>query len=184
MAFFVKKAFVEARRMERAEIQEALKNGTVQESWLVRDERQDFWYSVGKLVGKVSSQPVTFPCLTCKKTLTAHRIDIGLPVVCAHCGSHVTVTDPLSIERRQRDELILNDLKKRAIVSGLVLAAGVLVTLLSFVFRGESGVWILWWGPLVFGIGTFAVCFPQYLALKRKLRNTELPGNEQRQAGD
>ncbi len=184
MAFFVKKAFGEARKMERVEIQQALKNGIIEENWLVRDERQDFWYSVGKLVGKVSSQPVTFPCPACKRTLTARRIDIGLPVVCAHCGSQVTVTDPLQIDRRERDEVILSDLKKRAIVSGLVLAAGFLVTVLSFVFRGESGVWIVWWGPLAFGIGTFAVCFPQYLALKRRLRNAALQDSKRSQAGD
>ena len=179
MAFFVKKAFGEARKMESTELYEALRIGAIQENWLVRDERQDFWYSVGKLVGKVSSQPVTFPCATCKRTLTARRIEIGLPVVCAHCGSPATVTDPLLAERRQRDELILKDLKKRATISGFVLAAGVLVTLLSFVFRGESGVWILWWGGLAFGLGTFAVCFPQYLSLKRRLRKDKGTGGGQ-----
>ena len=179
MAFLVKKAFGEERRMERVEIQEALKNAVIQENWLVRDERQDFWYSVGKLVGKVSSQPVQFVCQTCNKTLTARRIDIGLPVVCAHCGSQVSVTDPLLFERRRRDMRILIILKKRAVISGLALAAGFFVTLLSFVLRNKSGGWILWWGPLAFGLGTFGVCFPQYLSLKRRLRNGQAPNDEQ-----
>jgi DNA-directed RNA polymerase subunit RPC12/RpoP len=175
MAFLVKKALGEARKMERVEIQEALKNRVIEENWLVRDERQDFWYSVGKLVGKVSSQPVNFACETCRRTLTARRIDIGLPVVCTHCGAQVMVTDPLLIERRERDEQILINLKNRAVISGLALAAGLLVTVSSFIFRADSGVWIVWWvvwwGPLAFGLGTFAVGFPQYLSLKRRLRN-------------
>lgn len=180
MAFLVKKAFGEERKMERVEISEALKNSIIQENWLIRDERQDFWYSVGKFVGKIKSQPVTFVCQTCKRALTARRIDIGLPVVCAHCGSQVTVTDPLLNERRERDEQILINLKNRAVISGLALAAGLLVTVSSFIFRADSGVWIVWWGPLAFGLGTFAVCFPQYLSLKHKLRN-EKPPNEERE---
>ena len=179
MSFLVKKAFGEARKMERVEIIEAFKNGVIAENWLVRDERQDFWYSVGKLVGKMPSQPVAFVCQTCRKTLTARRIDIGLPVVCANCGSQVTVTDPLAIERRQRDVLILTSLKKRAVISGLALLAGLLVTGLSFVYHKEDGGWVLWWGPLVFGSGTFVVCFPQYLSLKRKLRCNKSSGEEQ-----
>ena len=179
MAFLVKKAFGEGRKMERVEIQEALKSGVIQENWLVRDEQQDFWYSVGKLVGKVSSQPVNFACKTCRRTLTARRIDIGLSVVCAHCGAQVTVTDPLLIERRERDGRILNNVKNRAIISGLALAAGLLVTVSSFIFRADSGVWIVWWGPLAFGLGTFAVCFPQYLSLKRRLRNDETRNDTQ-----
>ncbi|MEO6788369.1 MAG: hypothetical protein ABI318_19775 [Chthoniobacteraceae bacterium] len=179
MAFLVKKAFGEERKMERVQLIEALKNGIIAEDWLVRDERQDFWYSIGKLVGKVSSQPVAFVCQTCKRTLTARRIDIGLPVVCAHCGSKVTVTDPLADDRRERDEFILSDLKRRAVLSGLALAFGILVILVSFIFREKNGVWIFLWGPLAFGFGTFVVCFPQYLSLKRKLRRDKSGGSDQ-----
>ena len=179
MAFLVKKAFGEERKMERVEIQEALKNGIIQENWLVRDERQETWYSVGKLVGKVSSQPVSFVCQTCRKTLSARRIDIGLPVICAHCGSQVTVTDPLLIERRERDGQILSNLKTKAIISGLALAVGILLPLLSYIFRDKTGVWVFWWGPFVFGLGTFAVCFPQYLSLKRRLRKDKAANGEQ-----
>jgi hypothetical protein len=46
----------EARRMDLAEIHDALKRKTIAENWLVRDERQDFWYSVGKLVGTTARQ--------------------------------------------------------------------------------------------------------------------------------
>jgi DNA-directed RNA polymerase subunit RPC12/RpoP len=169
MAFLVKKAFGEERKMERVEIQEAIKHGVIQENWLVRDERQDFWYSVGKLVGNVSSRPVHIVCQTCKKALTARRIDIGLPVVCAHCGSNVTVTDPLVSDRRERDEYILKDLKRQAVISGLALAFGVLLPVISFIYRDENGVWFVSGWPLAFGLGTFAVCFPRYLLLKRKL---------------
>jgi DNA-directed RNA polymerase subunit RPC12/RpoP len=176
MAFLVKKAFGEERKMERVEVFEAFKNGIIPENWLVRDERQDFWYSVGKLVGKVSTQPVTFDCKRCRRTLTARRIDIGLPVVCARCGSQVTVMDPLVLDRRERDEYILKDLKRQAVISGFALAFGILLPVLSFIDREDNGVWFIWGWVLAYGIGTFAVCFPRYLSLKRKLRRDKSGG--------
>ena len=47
MAFLVKPVNGEPQRMELVQIHAALKNGIIAENWLVRDERQDFWYSWG-----------------------------------------------------------------------------------------------------------------------------------------
>ncbi|MEI7776396.1 MAG: hypothetical protein WCK17_16655 [Verrucomicrobiota bacterium] len=170
MAFLVKPVFGEAQRMEMAHIQEALKNGIIAENWLVRDERQDFWYSVGKLVGKVTSQPVTLFCPHCQTPTKARRIDIGLPVACSKCAHEVIVPDPDVAEERQRDEIRFDEVRQKAIFGGVALAVGVLVTLFTYFYSDRNGFWILWWGPLAIGGGTFAGCFPQYLELKRKLR--------------
>ena len=178
MAFNVKPVNGEERRMELAHIREALKNGIIAENWLVRDERQDFWYSIGKLVGKVKSQPISLFCPRCRAPIPARHIDVGLPVACGKCGTQVIVPDPLDAERRLRDEHLLVEVRKRAVFSGIALAAGLLVTILTYGFPDpETGIWLLWWGPLAFGLGTFIVCFPQYLELKRKLKKGRSPGS-------
>ncbi len=170
MAFIVKPVNGEPRVMELATIREALKNGVIADNWLVRDERQDFWYSVGKLVGKIGSQPITMFCPQCRTPIAARRIDIGLPAACGKCGTQVVVPDPDEIERRQRDERRLGELRQRTVFSGVVFAAGAVVTVLTFIFSTSQGFWILWWGPLAFGGGTFVACLPEYLGLRRRLR--------------
>lgn len=170
MPYHVKPVHGESRVMELSHIHDALKSGAITEQWLVRDERQDFWYSVGKLVGTVTSQPLTLFCPRCQSPIRARRIDIGLPAACPKCGTQIVVPDPDAIARRQRDEHLLIAVRQRAVFSGLALAGGSAVTLFSYCFRAQQGGWILWWGPMAFGLGTFLVCFPQYLQLKRKLR--------------
>lgn len=169
MAFLVKPVNGETQRMELVHIREALKNGIIAENWLVRDERQDFWYSVGKLVGKVTSQPVVFFCRKCLGSIRARRIDIGLPVNCEKCRAQAIVPDPEENERRLRDEGRMQVAKRKAIAGGLALGLGIFVTGLSYISRDKSGGWVLLWEPLAFGFGTFVVCFPEYLELKRKL---------------
>jgi hypothetical protein len=73
IAFLVKPVDGETQRMELVQIDEALKNGIIAENWLVRDERQDFWYSVGKVVGKVTSQTVEFFCRKCLGPIRMRR---------------------------------------------------------------------------------------------------------------
>ena len=157
--------------MELAQIHQALRSGEISEQWLVRDERQDFWYAVGKLIGKVESNPIALRCPRCQSPIPARRIDIGLPVPCPRCLTPVVVTDPEALKRRVRDQGRLVELRKRAILSGLALAAGLAITIGSYAASKGGGAIILPWGLLAFGIGTFAVCLPQYLALKRALRN-------------
>lgn len=170
MAYFVKPVNGEEKKMELAEIHEALKGGALTEQWLVRDERQDFWYSVGKLVGKVSSNPIEQLCPKCQARIAARRIDIGLPASCPKCETQVVIIDPDAVQRRLRDRAILASLKQRAILGASALALGLVISVGSFVFAKPGEIWFFWWGPFAFGLGTFAICFPQYLDLKRKLQ--------------
>jgi hypothetical protein len=156
--------------MELAQIHQALRSGEISEQWLVRDERQDFWYAVGKLIGKVDSNPIALSCPRCQSPIAARRIDIGLPVACPRCLTPVVVTDPEALKRRVRDQGRLLELRKRTILSGLALAGGLAIAIGSHVASKGGGAMILPWGLLAFVIGTFAVCLPQYLALKRALR--------------
>ena len=170
MAFLLKPLNGETRRMELSEIHDALKRGSITEQWMVRDERQDFWYSVAKLVGKVGSQPVMLFCPNCRTPIQARRIDIGLPATCPQCATAVIVPDPEAYALRQRDEHRLVAAKQKAIFSGIAFAGGLTFTVCSFLTRSQYGGWILWWGPLAFGAGTFIVCFPEYLELRKKLK--------------
>jgi Zn finger protein HypA/HybF involved in hydrogenase expression len=169
MAFRLKPVLGEEQTMELAQIHQALRSGTITEQWLVREERQDFWYSVAKLIGKVESNPIALVCPRCQSPITARRIDIGLPVACPRCGAEAIVIDPEALKRRVRDRGRLVDLRKRTILSGLALVGGLTVTIGSHVASEGGGGMILPWGLLAFGIGTFSVCLPQYLALKRAL---------------
>src|SRR5262245_20802121 len=109
MAYFVKPVNGAEQRMELGHIREALKNGLIADNWLVRDERQDFWYSIGKLMGTTASQAVTLFCPRCQTPIPARKIDIGLPAACTKCGMEVIVPDPLAVEQRQRDRHLLED---------------------------------------------------------------------------
>jgi len=156
--------------MELVEIHEALKNGSVTEQWLVRDERQDFWYSVGKLVGKVGSNPIEMACPKCRAPIAARRIDIGLPVACRECKTEVVVVDPDAVQRRHRDVELLAQAQTRAILGAIALGVGTLVTVGSYASARPGEAWFFWWGPMALGLGTFIACFPQYLSLKAKLQ--------------
>ncbi len=156
--------------MELYQIHQALRSGEISEQWLVRDERQDFWYAVGKLTGKVESNPIGLLCARCQSPIPARRIDIGLPVTCSRCLTQVVVTDPEALKRRVRDQGRLLELRKRTILSGLALAAGLTITIGSHLASKGGGAIILPWGLLAFGIGTFVICLPQYLALRRALQ--------------
>jgi hypothetical protein len=169
MAFRLKPVRGEEQTMELGQIHQALRSGQITEQWLVRDERQVDWYSVGKLIGKIGSNPIALVCPRCQSPVTARRIDIGLPVACPRCAAEVMVTDPEALKRRARDQALLVEWRKRAILSGLALAAGVIVVVGSYL-GGERKAVVLPWGLLAFGLGTFAVSLPQYLSLKRALR--------------
>ncbi|HEV7403656.1 MAG TPA: hypothetical protein VGO11_12040 [Chthoniobacteraceae bacterium] len=170
MPFRVKPVRGEEQTMELAQIHQALRSGAITEQWVVRDERQDFWYAVGKLIGKVGSNPIALFCPRCQSPITARHIDIGLPVACPKCRTEVVVTDPEALKRRVRDQGRLVDLRNRAILSGLALAGGLLISVGSHLLGKQGEGWILPWGLLAFGIGTFSVCLPQYLSLRRTLR--------------
>ena len=178
MAFLVKPVNGDARRMELTEIHDALKQKAIAENWLVRDERQDFWYSVGKLVGTTASQPVTLFCPQCAKPIAARKIDIGLPATCQNCNTTVIVPDPLAAEQRQRNEHLFLEVRRNMIFGVIALSAGAFVTLGSYFTRERSsGTWVLWWGPLAIGLGLFVGTFPRYLELKRKLKRISHPAS-------
>lgn len=60
---------------------------------MVREEQQDFWYSVGELMGETSVKEFQFCCPICRAMTKAREIDVGLQTPCQTCGAAVLAPD-------------------------------------------------------------------------------------------
>lgn len=74
---------------------------------LVRHEKQDFWYSVGELIGEAPAKPYSFACPCCQAMTQAREIDVGLEVSCQACGERVLVPDIQPIKDASSDQPLL-----------------------------------------------------------------------------
>jgi len=96
MGYLVKASF---NAEPRAYSLEGIKTDVAAESLsataLVRHEKQDFWYSVGELIGESPATEFQFTCPSCQAMTQAREIDVGLEVPCQKCGESVNAPDIL-----------------------------------------------------------------------------------------
>jgi|GEM_PF-2837817 len=90
---------------------------------LVRHEKQDFWYSVGELIGEAPAAEFQFTCPGCKETTHAREIDVGLEVPCQKCSAMVLAPDLQPVKDPAPDQHLLRR-GKFLLTWGAVLAIG------------------------------------------------------------
>lgn len=97
MGYLVKASYnAEPRSYALAGIQADVGAGLLPLTAMVRDERQDFWYSVGELIGERTSSTHEMRCAQCRLMNTVRAIDVGLLQKCGHCRADFVVFDPES----------------------------------------------------------------------------------------
>lgn len=96
MGYLVKASFnAEPRAYALEGIKSDVAAGSLTVSALVRHEKQDFWYSVGELIGESPAAEFPFACPRCHEMNQAREIDVGLEVPCQKCGESVKAPDIL-----------------------------------------------------------------------------------------
>ena len=127
--------------------------GNFPEGTIVRSEAQDFWYPIEQLVGAEPAKQLLFPCPTCNRMIRARWIDQGLKVGCSECKeeSYVPVRsrNAEAVALRSRHDVAKSDLIKGAIA----FFAGTGLTAASFLDRGSTGTFVIWWKPAIIGLG-------------------------------
>jgi hypothetical protein len=88
MGYLVKASFnAEPRAYSLEDIKTDVAAESLSATALVRHEKQDFWYSVGELIGESPVTEFQFTCPSCKETTSAREIDVGLDIPCQKCGA-------------------------------------------------------------------------------------------------
>lgn len=98
---------------------------------LVRHEKQDFWYSVGELIGDSPATEFQFPCPCCKEATHAREIDVGLEVPCQKCGAMVLVSDIKPVTDPTQDLPLLRR-------GNLLLCLGAAIAIGNFILLGSD----------------------------------------------
>lgn len=94
MGYLVKASFnAEPRAYSLESIKDDVAAKALTAGALVRHEKQDFWYSVGELIGESPTADFPFTCPHCQAKTEAREIDVGLEVPCQKCGSMVLAPD-------------------------------------------------------------------------------------------
>lgn len=94
MGYLVKASFnAEPRAYSLERIQNDVSANLLPATALVRHEKQDFWYSVGELIGETSAAKFQFACPRCQAITQAREIDVGLEMTCQKCGAPVLIPD-------------------------------------------------------------------------------------------
>ena len=162
MAYLVKESLKsEPRQYVLEGILSDYRQKLISSAALVRDERQDFWYSVTELIGETPTAEFKFVCPHCKSLIKTRKIDVGIEVKCSSCGKETKVPD---VKARQNALLDVHTLKEAnaTIRNGaLVLLLGVGTTLATYMdalSRGGGGYGIFW-GLSVIGAGMMVTGF-------------------------
>ena len=139
-------------------------------SGMVRHEKQDFWYSVGELIGKEPTPSFRYLCEHCKSWLVARKIDVGLQIKCGKCGKMSDIPD---IESRKQD-VLNHDAAKHAktemIAGALIALIGILSSVASYVSASQPGgrAYAIFSGLIVLGLGTFHHGWSRSSQIRRK----------------
>ncbi len=124
MGYLVKSSFnAEPQTYSLERIQSDVSAGSLPATALVRHEKQDFWYSVGELIGEAPAAEFQFTCPCCKETTHAREIDVGLDMPCQKCAELIRVPDIQPVKDPAQDQPLL---KRGAFLLtwGVVLAIG------------------------------------------------------------
>ncbi len=130
---------------------------------LVRDERQNFWYTVEELIGEVPPATLKFVCPQCKTLIHGRKIDVGLSVKCGTCGHQALVPDLKAVRTAVLDRHLLKEAHRTMAYGAVLLLGGAgttAATYLDAASRGGGG-YVLFWGLIVIGAGLLIKGFGQ-----------------------
>lgn len=131
MGYLVKASFnAKPQTYSLERIKSDVSSKLLQASALVRHEKQDFWYSVGELIGETPATEFHFTCPSCKETTQARDIDVGLEVPCQKCSAQVLSPDIQPVKDTAPDQHLLQR-GKFLLAWGAVLAIGTEILALS-----------------------------------------------------
>jgi hypothetical protein len=135
MGYLVKASFnSEPQAYSLEGIKDDVAAGSLTASALVRHEQQDFWYSVGELIGETPATEFQFDCPRCHEMNHAREIDVGLEAPCQKCGVMVKAPDilPPTPLTDPTPDLPLLRRGKRLLFWGAVIIIGKLLLMMVF----------------------------------------------------
>ena len=122
MGYLVKASFnAEPRAYSLDRIKSDVSAKSLPTTALVRHEQQDFWYSVGELIGETPTTEFQFTCPCCNKTTNAREIDVGLDIPCQKCGAMDQAPDIQPIKDPTPDRPLLRWGKLLLLVGGFIV---------------------------------------------------------------
>lgn len=131
---------------------------------LVRDERQDFWYSVAELIGEAPTPLLRFVCQHCKGMIQGRKIDTGLEVKCPKCGHPREVPDVAVLRNAVLDTQTLRQANGSLLGGFLFFAIGAGATAASYmdaISRKGGSQYSIFWGLAILGAGMMITGFSQ-----------------------
>lgn len=134
-----------------SDLQQNLLAGTA----LVREERQNFWYSVNELAGVVPTPAFRFVCAQCKAMVSARKIDIGLTIQCSRCKGKMEVPDVKARQQAMADKHVLKQANQKLGYGAVLFLGGIGTTATSCISamnQRDSG-YVVFWGLIVVGAG-------------------------------
>ncbi len=137
MGYLVKASFnAEPRSYALDGIRTDVKAGLLPLTAMVREEKQDFWYSVGELIGERPVKNIDVRCGRCGHANAVREIELELNTQCLTCGAEFIVADP-------KNELLWAESRRVFFRAKLkMIAGGVLL------FGAASLAWMFYSGAL------------------------------------
>jgi|JI6StandDraft_1071083.scaffolds.fasta_scaffold64885_2 hypothetical protein len=156
MGYLVKASFnAEPRSYALDGIRTDVKAGLLPLTAMVREEKQDFWYSVGELIGERHTELFKFMCPHCKNLIEARKIDIGLQQKCDRCNKPSAVPDKEELKRVMlQDGAPTKKTNGLILYGGLAALIGVTGVLFTLMTKNESSILSLglFFGLMVSGV--------------------------------
>lgn len=140
MGYLVKASYnAEPRSYALAGIQTDVKAGLLPLTAMVREEKQDFWYSVGELIGEKPSAMFKFVCDHCKAMIAARKVDVGLSIQCGSCSALLIVPDIEARKLAIQDHDMLKSARGMMIGGGLTALMGIICSVFTYLAASEFG---------------------------------------------
>jgi len=140
MGYLVKASFnAEPRSYALDGIRTDVKAGLLALTAMVREEKQDFWYSVGELIGEKPTAMFKFVCDQCKAMISARRIDVGLSMKCGSCSAALVIPDIEARKQAIQDHDMLKSARGMMIAGGLTALAGIVCSVFTYLAANEFG---------------------------------------------
>ncbi|GEP42622.1 hypothetical protein [Brevifollis gellanilyticus] len=124
MAYLVKSTLTSPPEQHTLDgIQSAYREKRMTSNAMVREEQQDFWYSLGELMGETSAKEFQFCCPTCREMTNAREIDVGLQVPCQNCQTMILAPDIQPVTDPEPDRPLLRRGNLLLIVGAVILCS-------------------------------------------------------------
>jgi DNA-directed RNA polymerase subunit RPC12/RpoP len=156
MAYLVKESLKSEPRQYALEgILSDYRQKIISSEALVRDEKQDFWYSVTELIGEAPTPEFKFVCPNCKSLIKARKIDVGTEIKCSSCGDETKVPDVKVRQNAIFDSHLLKDANASIRNGVIILFFGIATTVATYMdaFSRGGGGYGIFWGLSVIGAG-------------------------------